>query len=527
VFEHVNALRVFGPAGAGKTRALIRLLQDHVDDGDFLLGEGIIVSFTKAAAQDIARRVSDATPGRYHCTIHALCKRYYGFEGELADMRLREFFEPRGIEYRRTRGGDPEEWTASADSNQSPGAQLVSFWSLCRNRMILPEEGRRLYQPPDAIRPWWNSSMDTLWDRYVAWKKDLGLYDFTDMLEYAVAHPPRERWPFLVLDEAQDSTPLQWSVIQGFAQQCDVVYIAGDDDQAIYSWAGATPTEFLHARVAADEVLRVNHRSGEAIVMASQDFIRKNRERRDKDMIAANGGGLITSVFRDLPALSLDESTFVMARAHYLNEPLMEELTRIGFPFVDKRGSYGVAGKESQTFGRYLRLGAGKRIALDEWRRLLPAIPSKGPWLVRGAKARVKELDAEYQAETFVRLDDLTAYGATDTLVEAIRAGSHEPLARATRERIAYMKAVYDNHGAEYLEPATAGRICSVGSIHSFKGLECDHAVIHSGMPPTASREARIDPEPERRVFYVAQTRAKSRITHFEGEAFDHWRRAL
>lgn len=527
-FRHDNALRIFGPAGAGKTRELVRILQEHVADGDFTLPEGIIVSFTRAAAHDIARRVNpDGTPGRYHCTLHALCKRYYGFDSDIAEPRLKEFFGARKIPYGGRVAADPEEWLPSADAEKSEGSLLIAFFALCRNRLLSIPEGKQIIRPEKEVEQWWiGNRLERLWQEYVDWKDAEGLVDFTDMLEFALRHPPRTTWPFFVLDEAQDCTPLQWAVAQVFAACAEVVYIAGDDDQAIYTWAGATPEEFLGASVRLDDVLHLNHRSGANLVDAAQKFIRQNQRRREKGMRAAKDGGVIEWTM-DVPALSPNESTQVMARAHYLNEPIMQELTDLEFPFVDKRGKYGVTGKAAPAYLRYLRLTKGQAITVREWRLLTEAIPSDGPWLVRGSKTRLRSMAKEIQENTYARAGDLLHYGATEELVNAIRAGADSPLKRLDAERVAYLKGVARRYGEKMLDERTAGVVCSVGPIHSFKGLEADTVVLHGGMPPAATREAFHDPEPERRVFYVAMTRARSRLIHYDGSAFARWREVL
>lgn len=515
IFSHPNSLKIFGPAGAGKTRELINILAEHIADGDFHLVEGIIVSFTRAASADIARRVNpDGEPGRYHCTLHALCKRYYGFEGGIAEPRLREFFKEVGIEYNGSFQGDGEEWAPMQEWRPSEGGLMMNFFSQCRNRLLSIEEGLELLPPSPEMKKWWTpENMNWVWDRYVGWKEEHGLVDFTDMLEHAVLNPPQGQWAFFVLDEAQDCTPLQWMVAQAFAARAEYVYIGGDDDQAIYSWAGATPHEFLAADTSLEDVLRINHRSGAVIVEAAQQFIRRNKDRKDKAMQAANRGGVIGEVGTELPELNINESTFVMARAHYLLDGIQQELTELNFPFVDKRGSYGVAGKAATQYHRFRRLALGQALTVEEWRLLMDGIPSTGPWLMRGSKVRIKELSPELQKSSYVRARDLLAYGASQELVDAILAHSLDPLARIDKDRMAYLKGVADRYGPEYLDEKKAGAICSVGPIHAFKGLECDHAVIHEGMSPAAANEGRLNPEPERRVFYVGITRARSRVS--------------
>ena len=80
-------------------------------------------------------------------------------------------------------------------------------------------------------------------DTYEHYKKD-SFIDFTDMIERAIDEvdfPPLE---VLILDEAQDFTPLQWSVIYKMVDKVKRIYLAGDDDQGIYKWNGADPKYF-------------------------------------------------------------------------------------------------------------------------------------------------------------------------------------------------------------------------------------------------------------------------------------------
>lgn len=524
-FTHPNALKVFGPAGSGKTRTLIEILWDHVSAGDFLLSEGIICSFTRAASYDIARRASGgAAPGRHHTTLHALCKRYYGFDGEAVNKHLRGFFAERHIAYTPSRH-DGDEWAPDEEWSKSEGGELMAFIGLCRNRLLTLAEGRALQRPPKGLEHWWDTgALERLYADYTQWKDDHQFFDFTDLLEYAVKHPPQGRWPFFVLDEAQDCTPLQWAVAQLFAARAEVAYIGGDDDQAIYSWAGATPVEFLRAQTTETDILHINHRSAGLIVDESQAFIRQNVERQDKGTRAVRDGGEIGSAA--FPVLSSDESTFVMGRAHYLLEPLMQELEVACYPFVDKRGKYGVTGKAAATYERYSRLHRGQALTLGEWRLLADEIPA-APWLTHGTKARLAAIPADQQKALYIRLPDITTYGALVDLQQKIAEGNLSPIYRLDRSRIDYLRGVEAKHGADMLTEAAAAKVCAVGPIHAFKGLECDHAVISESMPPAAIAEAYVDPEPERRVFYVGMTRAKDRITWVPGVAHRNFRMVL
>lgn len=530
IFGHDNALRLFGPPGAGKTRSLVGWLQEHEAEGDFRVGEGIICSFTRAAAHDIARRVNgEREPGGYHATLHAVSRRWHGMEAKLVTPALlKAFFRGERVEYEASGPYDPESYALSETSATKEGGALVAFWDWMRHRLLSLNEAMEAYSPGHALWPWWDGvRMERIWGKYQAWKRADRLMDYTDMLEASVTSPPTGSWPFFVLDEAQDSTPLQWAVAHAFAACCEVVYLGGDDDQAIYTWAGATPREFLSARVSGETVLHTNHRSGDVIVDAAQAFIRRNRQRRDKGMTSASGGGEIRETYY-LPDLAPEESVFLMARAHYLLEPLLQELERARYPFVDARGKHGVTGKDATNYRRYLRLRRGERIALDEWRILAEeAIPSRAVWLTYGAKKRLREMDARFRETTMVGAGDLTMYGATEDLVNAIGSGAPGPLARMNATRVGYLRGVAERWGDEYLDERKAAGVLLAGPVHRFKGLECDHAIIHSGYPPAATAAAMSNPEDERRVMYVAMTRARTRVTHFQSRAFAQWRSVL
>lgn len=527
IFTHPNGTKLFGPAGAGKTRTLVDWLSEHEADGDFRIAEGIVCSFTRAAARDISRRVrGDREPGPYHTTIHSLAKRYHSLDLALAEPRLGEFFGAERIAYDRASAPDPDIWL---DSGSSPGNLINAFWGRCRNQLISFDEGMRREAPIAAIMPYWNpSAMDRLFRAYKEWKDSERLIDYTDMLELAADAPPSGmQWPVFVMDECQDSTALQWKVAQGFAAASEVCYLGGDDDQAIYSWAGAHPDQFLAADVGAEEILHVNHRSGSEIVDYAQAFIRRNRRRVDKQMTSAREGGCVEDLVQ-LPALALAASTFVMARAHYLMKEWMAELEERAFPFIDRRGQFGINGKAALAFRRFLTLRQGKKLALSDWRLLATdAIGSQGPWLVRGAKTRLKELDRAFAEATYVGVEEIGMYGATEELQNAIRSGATGPLTRLPQKRLGYLRRVAEKHGTEYLDEARAGAVCQVGPIHQFKGLECDHAVLHSGMSPAATREATISPEAERRVIYVAMTRAKERLSIVHERAASQWQEIL
>jgi superfamily I DNA/RNA helicase len=72
------------------------------------------------------------------------------------------------------------------------------------------------------------------------------LMDFTDLLERLIEQ--QERLPaleVLIVDEAQDLSRQQWKLVRALAEKADRTFVAGDDDQAVYTWSGADVESFL------------------------------------------------------------------------------------------------------------------------------------------------------------------------------------------------------------------------------------------------------------------------------------------
>jgi DNA helicase II / ATP-dependent DNA helicase PcrA len=72
------------------------------------------------------------------------------------------------------------------------------------------------------------------------------MYEFSDMISEFVKKDKCPSLDVVFLDEAQDLSPLQWDMFFYIESRCKRSYIAGDDDQTIYSFQGADPTIFIN-----------------------------------------------------------------------------------------------------------------------------------------------------------------------------------------------------------------------------------------------------------------------------------------
>ena len=94
------------------------------------------------------------------------------------------------------------------------------------------------------------SILEKINEEYARYKKENYLYDYNDFLIKFCELPPgvTPQFKILIVDECQDLSALQWDCIKKMIAESGLeeVYFAGDDDQAIYEWAGADAVSYTH-----------------------------------------------------------------------------------------------------------------------------------------------------------------------------------------------------------------------------------------------------------------------------------------
>jgi|Deesub1362B_J571_1020462.scaffolds.fasta_scaffold00101_55 superfamily I DNA/RNA helicase len=227
-------LLLIGDAGTGKTYYLYNRAKEFDDC--------ILVSHTNAAINEFRRR--DKTKAVNSRTLHSLClstvrEKYPDLVVADDEVRAR-FCEKAGLEF---------------DTNpyvSSPGKHFFSLRSLYIN----------LLRPPlDKFCEFYNVNYEEfrgLLEKYEEFKKEGGYIDFEDMLELALEIGETVEAQVVIIDEAQDCSPLQWKVIETIFE-ADIIIAAGDELQSIFSFQGARPELFLSFSNKV-KVLRRNYR---------------------------------------------------------------------------------------------------------------------------------------------------------------------------------------------------------------------------------------------------------------------------
>jgi hypothetical protein len=312
----------------------------------------------------------------------------------------------------------------------------------------------------------------------------------------------------ILVHNCQDLSPLQAEVIRLWASGARLLYLAGDPDQAIYTFNGADPSIFLNWPHDEDRQLTQSHRVPRAVHEIALRLIRRNRERVDVPYKPQQGEGYVRfGYLNSLPieTLAQEGNVLLLARNRYLLSDFTDSLVARGLAFEALRGSSPLRTGVTQAILAGHRLVRGERVSMADAARFIEALPSDR-YLARGAKAQVAEL-AKQCPEAEVALRDMGTHfkpafwdllvNHNANFIEALRL---PPLQRA------YYKKLLERGGEQAL--LDAPRI-KVGTIHSAKGMEADFVVLRPEMAGRTYAEWLKAPEGERRCWYVGLTRAR------------------
>lgn len=258
-------IRWRGGPGAGKSTALIEYVQAEVAAGAGI-SDLAVMTFSRSQAADLAGRIHatvfpDASAGairRLCSTIHACALRECMVAG-LIDDPHQQIIQPGGrhtteyqtfmtahtLEYDPAIGTDDDEDRSRADL--PVGNQIIALNAYLQATMRNPDEWREAATALGLAVPGYAWPIADLLRAWRAYKGEHGLFEHEDYVRLALDRELPPPAPVLFIDEYQDVSPAQDSLIEWWINHPDTrrAYVAGDEDQSIYGFRGCDPRLFL------------------------------------------------------------------------------------------------------------------------------------------------------------------------------------------------------------------------------------------------------------------------------------------
>ncbi len=386
-----------------------------------------------------------------------------------------------------------------------------------------------------------------------------------------VRHAVQEQFRYVHIDEYQDTNETQGFIATTIAAKHRNIFVVGDIDQTIYTWRGATIKNLLSFEDTYPDaktiILEYNYRSSKTIINAANALIAHNKNRKEKNSVTDNPIGLPITTYiaatedkealwiaqeiqKELRSGILPENIAILFRANFQSRALEEGLLRAGIPyrligtkFFERKEVKDVLswiritldpdievdriravqspprGIGKITLGKMLSgqrdsLNLRERRCIDFFERLIEKFAHEAEKLTPSlfvqlvieesglqAKCLLEGKDGQERLENMRELATLASrYDATpgknsisDFLTDAALASDQDELDRHTQ---------------------TSGVV--IMTVHAAKGLEFDTVFI-TGMEEGLFPHERVgnevrDEEEERRLCYVAITRAKRRL---------------
>lgn len=484
---------VLGPPGTGKTRTLLTYVEEELARGVPPDRVGY-VSFTRRAASEAVERACSKFGLRredlpHFSTLHSLCYRQLGVRrGEVFEgAKILEFGKFAGV--RVTGRLTSEEGTVAGFET---GDRVLFMENLARIRGV---SLRELFDENCDGLNW--TMVEQMAKSLRTFKADGGLMDFTDMLSNFLESGVRLRLRSLFVDEAQDLSHLQWRVVERLAEGCERVAIAGDDDQAIYRWAGADVDHLIDMDGDA-RVLGQSWRVPPVVQAVANSVIEVVRHRRQKSWTARAGEDGEVQYETSFDHVDVEDGeTLVLTRNVYvLHEQVIPELRRRGIVY-SRHDRSSISHRLYETIRSWERLRRGESITVAEMRGVYEQMS-----VTRGFRRGYKTL-GDWDESDVVDLARMRRDGGLlreDPWFEA--------LDKLPRGEIDYIRAALARGEKIGEKPRV-----TLSTIHGAKGGEADHVVLMKEMAYRSHEEMLENPEDEARVWYVGATRARRRLT--------------
>ncbi len=483
----------FGPPGTGKTTTLLKRLEGHLRDG--IPPDRIaFLTFTRRARREAIEKVEQVLDIKskelpHFRTIHSMAYKALELkEGDvLGRAQLTEFGTAMGLTFGNLAA---TELAAEGVNSADDGDVMLALDNIARLRgQTLQECWRQARSLLEFAK------VEHFHDSYEKYKRDTGLLDFTDVLHEFVRAQIALPVDVAFIDEAQDLSGLQWLAALQAIASAPTQYVAGDDDQAIYRWAGADVQTFMD--LPGDRVVlsqsyrlpRIVHKL--AMKLAARIKVRVPKEFSPRDA----EGKIIGHSTMESIKVEPNAQWLWLVRNRYLLTGVQNYLQEKGLVF-SQHGYSSIREKEMEAIYNWERLRTGKQVTTGQARDLYKMLATKSQ-VAHGHKLLPGALEDSLLTEAELRdQHGLLAKGTWFEVLHLIPA-----------KRRAYYRKLLRAHGTLKLAPQI-----QLETIHGSKGAQADNVALFLEQSKRVWEEALREPDDEHRVWYVGATRAREQL---------------
>tara|TARA_R110002020_G_scaffold228223_2_gene438932 strand:+ start:1085 stop:2545 length:1461 start_codon:yes stop_codon:yes gene_type:complete len=461
------------------------------------------LAFTRKAANEAKERAAsrfNLDPKKdlvFFRTLHSLALTMSDIRPEqvMQEENYRELSRAIGVELGAQKNTSIDDDVPSMVASSDPILGLINLSRLCKsdlreeyNKSNIDEEWNTVFHVSKCLKEY---------------KESMGLYDFTDMLEQFATNGNTfcPEFDLCFLDEAQDLSPLQWDIAHLLDTKSKRMYCAGDDDQAIYRWAGADVDHFINLP-GGSEILSQSYRIPSRVHDVAENVVRRIARRFPKQYKPRSEPGNVTRI-STINSLDMAQGDWlILSQAGYQLTPVAHDLKSSGYLF-NYRGNRSISEKVSEAVNGWEQVRKGKEVT-GKVARIIYSYMSVGERLTRGFKKLPGIEDNDIL--TFDNLKDQGLLANKDMIWS-------QAMNKLPDTDRAYVTALL-RRGEKF---NGVPRI-TASTIHGSKGGEADNVVLFTDLSPAADTQFQRHPDDTHRIFYVAVTRAKQNLYIVDAE---------
>ncbi|MCB1116248.1 MAG: UvrD-helicase domain-containing protein [Chlamydiia bacterium] len=292
---------ILAGAGSGKTRVLVHRIAHLIKDKNVSPSSILGLTFTNKAAAEMRERVANLIPKQQAkevvlSTFHSFCMKILRKEiHRLGFTHKFTLYDEKDM--RRLIMQVATELTEEEELSLEPIIEAISY---------LKSKGLKADDLPKTSDPKQDAFIKDVYDALRIAMRAYNALDFDSLLTLTVelfeTFPEvldhyQEQFRYIMIDEYQDTNPIQYRLASLLSEKYGNLCVVGDDDQSIYAWRGAEIKHILSFPAETTIKLEQNYRSTSHILNAANAVIRNNVHRHEKVLQANAGDGETLEIF--------------------------------------------------------------------------------------------------------------------------------------------------------------------------------------------------------------------------------------